>query len=573
MSAASPVAFKKHVKKKRHGKKPTAAPPTSARRFGAPRRILRQLWPATTRSGWMMVCVLAVAFGFRVARLMEMFPILVDESIYLHWAEIIEHQGQWFISLLDGKQPLQYWGLAVVRMILGGDPLLESRLVAVGVGLLSTIGVFAIGKRLGGDTAGLISASLYAVFPFAVLYDRLAYTEAFVNLNGITIALTALFAFREPKKNWAPEIAAGVALGLALFTKQTVLLFVYFPVIAGLWLGRGQARNLLARWALIYGIAAAFVLITWAAIPEAPTLETHDALLHHPQFFVPPDELLRDPFKAASKNFRLLISYIGTYMTWPVALAGAACLFYLSWKKTLAPWVLISISLPPLALQCLILSLMYPTRWAFPHFWPWLVVIGLAGSNVWEQHVQRLASATVRRGFAGIAAVCLAGPMLYQVQGMVRTPRQFLHKADATGFLGSHAHVGFGNREAIDYLIAQARERPLILLTDAIWGPPADAMFSYLNRRHRIRVYEAWWMQLAGDHPILPPGPTDIMRSHYERVKAGVIDFSKVPRVFYVTDTFHTTKAAVQMRQPGAKLVATFPKPDERHSIDVYRLK
>ena len=203
MSAASPVAFKKHVKKKRHGKKPTAAPPTSARRFGAPRRILRQLWPATTRSGWMMVCVLAVAFGFRVARLMEMFPILVDESIYLHWAEIIEHQGQWFISLLDGKQPLQYWVLAVVRMILGGDPLLESRLVAVGVGLLSTIGVFAIGKRLGGDTAGLISASLYAVFPFAVLYDRLAYTEAFVNLNGITIALTALFAFREPKKNWA----------------------------------------------------------------------------------------------------------------------------------------------------------------------------------------------------------------------------------------------------------------------------------------------------------------------------------------------------------------------------------
>ena len=208
-----------------------------------------------------MAAVLAVAFGFRVARLMEMFPILVDESIYLHWAEIIEHQGQWFISLLDGKQPLQYWVLAVVRMVFGGDPLLEGRLVAVGVGLLSTAGVFAIGKRLGGDTTGLISASLYAVFPFALLYDRLAYTEAFVNLNGITIALTALFAFGEPKKNWAPEIAAGVALGLALFTKQTTLLFIYFPVIAGLWLGRGRGRSLFARWGLMYGIAGVFVFI------------------------------------------------------------------------------------------------------------------------------------------------------------------------------------------------------------------------------------------------------------------------------------------------------------------------
>ena len=209
----------------------------------------------------MMAAILLLAFLLRVTRLMEMFPVLVDESIYMHWAEIIEHQGQWFISLLDGKQPLQYWVLAVVRMIFGGDPLLEGRLVSVGAGLLSTVGVFAIGKRLGGDTAGLISASLYAVFPFALLYDRLAYTEAFVNLNGIAIALTALLAFGEPKKNWTPEIAAGLALGLALFTKQTTLLFIHFPVIAGLWLGRGQARSLFARWGLMYGIAGVFVFV------------------------------------------------------------------------------------------------------------------------------------------------------------------------------------------------------------------------------------------------------------------------------------------------------------------------
>ena len=535
--------------------------------------VLRLLGPETARGRWMMAAILLVAFLLRVTRLMEMFPVLVDESIYMHWAEIIEHQGQWFISLLDGKQPLQYWVLAVVRMIFGGDPLLEGRLVSVVAGLLSTVGVFAIGKRLGGNTAGLISASLYAVFPFALLYDRLAYTEAFVNLNGIAITLTALLAFGEPKKSWTPEIAAGLALGLALFTKQTTLLFIYLPLIAGLWLGRGQGRSLLARWGLMYGIAGVFVFVNWAAMPEAPTLETHDTLLHHKQFYVPLDELMRNPFRAASKNARLLIGYIGSYVTWPVALAGLTSLLYLSWRRSFAPWVLISISVPPLVIQCVILSLMYPTRWAFPHFWPWLVVIGLAASDVRERYLRRLDSVAIRRGVAAAAALCVAGPMLYQAQGMIRSPREFLHTSDATGFLGSHAHVGFGNREAIEYLIAQARERPLVLLTDAIWGPPADAMFPYLNMRHGIRVYEAWWMQLAPNHPILPPGPADIMRSHYERVHAGVIDFSKVSRVFYVTDTFHKTKAEVQFRQPGAKLVASFPKPDDRHFIDVYQLK
>ena len=63
------------------------------------------------------------------------------------------------------------------------------------------------------------------------------------------------------------------------------------------------------------------------------------------------------------------------------------------------------------------------------------------------------------------------------------------------------------------------------------------------------------------------------MKSQYERVKAGVIDFSQVPRVFYITDTYHTPKAAVRVRQPDAKLIQSFRKPDGKHSIDIYRLK
>ena len=142
-----------------------------------------------------------------------------DESIYLRWAEIIDHQGQWFISLADGKPPLQAWVLGALRTTLGGDPLLQAHLASVGGGLLSTPGIFAVGKRLAGDLTGLAAAALYAIFPLAIFYDRITFTESFVNLGGVAIVLTSLLAFGGAQRSWVAGIIPGVTLGLGLLTE------------------------------------------------------------------------------------------------------------------------------------------------------------------------------------------------------------------------------------------------------------------------------------------------------------------------------------------------------------------
>jgi hypothetical protein len=113
----------------------------------------------------------------------------------------------------------------------------------------------------------------------------------------------------------------------------------------------------------------------------------------------------------------------------------------------------------------------------------------------------------------------------------------------------------------------------LVVLTDPIPGPPGDSMFPYLNHRHGIAVYEAWWMKLAYNHPILPFGSTDIMKSQYQRVTDKVVDFSRVGRVYYVTDTVYHTEEAVLDRQPNARQVASFPKPFNDEAVEVYRLR
>jgi hypothetical protein len=69
-----------------------------------------------------------------------------------------------------------------------------------------------------------------------------------------------------------------------------------------------------------------------------------------------------------------------------------------------------------------------------------------------------------------------------------------------------------------------------------------------------------------------PTVPTEVMKSQYERIADGVVDFPHLKDAFYVTDTNYMKAKDVQGREPNARLVRRFVKPNGVDSIDVYRL-
>jgi hypothetical protein len=515
---------------------------------GSVRAIGRPWWPAAA--------IASAALALRAWRL-DAFPIGGDESGYLRWGEIVAHQGQWFISLLDGKQPLTTWLHALVFFLGVEDPVIAARWFSVLAGAAAAVGIYAVGKRLAGELAGLVSGGLYVFLPYGLFYDRLVYTEAFVNLAGVAIVYAALRCFDLEGANGKPAVGLGLALGLGFFVKSTALLFWFFPPLVGFWLRGWRA---LARLVPAYAIALLFPLISWAAVPRAPMMASHSLVVHQTSFFLAPAELLRHPLAVAPQNLRLMGSYLAAYVTTPVALAALGALAWLLWRRSAAAAILVSVSVLPLAVQIFLLQKMFPSRYPFPHVWPWLVVLGMAAASLPRRRPAWL---------AGLVAV----PLLGQGLGVLAAPEEHLYLDDVQWFLGSGPAAGWGLREAAAYLRAQARQGPITILTDPVWGPPADSMFVYLNARDGIRVHEAWWTTISPDYPILPAVPVELVKSQYERVPAGMLDPRRLDRVYYVTETHYVPESVVRRRQPEARRLISFPKPNPRNSIDVYRLR
>jgi 4-amino-4-deoxy-L-arabinose transferase-like glycosyltransferase len=523
--------------------------------------------PSDERGRVLLLAILALAAALRACHLLSLLPIMVDETIYLRWAEIIQHQHQLFISLLDGKTPLSFWLLAIARIWCGGDPLLSARLVSVASGTASTWILFATGNRLAGSVAGFASSTLYALLPYGLFYDRIAYTDTFVNLSGVMLAYVSLVALGTTKPGVRSGIAIGLTLGTAYLFKPTAGLLAAIPVgVAVGSHGRGWcfARKTLAVAGLV---ALAFPLACWLAVPNGPRSPDSHLLLHRTSFFTPLNVLIQNPLTNIPKNLELLWEYICAYVSVPLALAAVGCLLLPIRQRALTLSLFASGCVFPLAVQMLLLA-WFPSRYVFPHVWPCVLAVGAATAEVRDC----LRSARSKMCWllpAGSVAIALA----VHSAGFLSRPAAWMQSHDADEHLGSGNFSGVGIRPAIEFLETEASKGGFTLLTDPIWGPPADAMYSYLNGRHGIRVYDAWWMQLYDVYPILPREPKLVMKSQYERVADGLVDFPHLPRVFYVTATNYNRPAQVTVREPSARLLARFARPNGTEFIDVYRLR
>jgi hypothetical protein len=525
-------------------------------------RLAEPFWPAEWkwRAGLMLAVLLAGVV--RSIRLMSLFPVLVDEAIYMRWAEIIQHHHTWYISLLDAKPPLSYWVFAIIRLLTPHDPLLGSRLVSVVAGTLCVVVVYRVGFLCAGETAGVITALLYSVLPYGVFYDRIAYVDSIVNLFGVSLVYAVVLAFGADELSWGRTLLAGLVFGIALFVKTTILLYGLVPVIVGLSLQSKRVGRLALHLLALYAVASLFPLWSLLAIPPGPTFSVNNVLVHHTNFFAPAAILLHYPLVAFDINARQLARYASAYIGFPALLAiPVAIAAVVLFRRYMVIVILLACVLP---FSFAVATLEYfPSRYAFPHVWPLLLVIGCAAA-VPVRPPQRAA------GYVIVATV-FAGMSVQSIR-LLYKPELVLARRDAAEFLTSNPYSGSGVLDAIALLRTLSRSGPITILTDPWWGPSTDTVFAYLNEVDGTQVYEAWWLQLEGEYPLVPAGKMPVWKSQYERIPASEVDFSSIRGLYYVTDTNYHTPADVRSKSAAATLIQRFPKRGGADFIDIYRL-
>jgi 4-amino-4-deoxy-L-arabinose transferase-like glycosyltransferase len=210
---------------------------------------------------WLVVIVsvaIVARLGF-VALFAE--TLSLETSGYDAYAVHLLHRGGY--TRFDDRTgdsdlpPLYPFFLAGVYSLFGRGAIPVALVQTALVGLTIVV-LFAIGRRVGGEAVGLLSAAFYGAYPY-LLYQNLT-----VNDTGLFILLLAtsvwlsyrVYDTRNPR--WA--VAFGAVVGLAALTKAVILLL--WPLLALWWLRRLGRRHAL-RLALASGLTTVAVILPW----------------------------------------------------------------------------------------------------------------------------------------------------------------------------------------------------------------------------------------------------------------------------------------------------------------------
>lgn len=289
--------------------------------------------------------LLAILFlTTRLFRILEL-PIFTDEAIYTRWSQIAGQDPNWrFISLTDGKQPSFVW-LDMIVMKFVEDPLLAGRLVSVGAGFLMLFGIYFLTNEVfKNKKVALLAAAIFVIFPFSLVYDRMALYDSLVAMFAVWTLYFELLLVRKMRFDIA--MILGFVIGGAVLTKTSGFFGIYLMPFLFLLLdynGKEFKRKFLRLSALLL-VAVVISQGMYAILRLSPFF--HIISEKNSIFVYPIGEWLAFPLGSKIEyflnNFRILGGWFLTYFSIPfivLAFIGVFSKFqFLREKLLLVVW-------------------------------------------------------------------------------------------------------------------------------------------------------------------------------------------------------------------------------------------
>ncbi|MBI5426932.1 MAG: glycosyltransferase family 39 protein [Nitrospinae bacterium] len=523
---------------------------------------------------WIHAAVLAVMYVLTRCVDLLSLPMFNDEAIYIRWATLVrEDPTRLFISSIDGKSPLFTWFNALT-LGLFDDVLLSGRAVSVLAGAFAVAGIYLVGKTLYSPSAGFSASAMYLLFPFSTIHDRMALMDTMATAFVVWL-FYFIFRFAREENVFRNGIAMGLAMGLGFLTKTPVLMFFIFPVLGLLFFS--DYKNPRSWKGLAVAYAAALIVMAPYLSYEPPTHTAGTSkVLHNAHIWDSLAALLKLEDSPLFANIKGLLGDLWAYVTWPLALIFAVSALRVFKTRDRKEVFLFLWFLIPSAAIAVLGRVVYSRYYLFAvppvALLSAMTLAKLSGAIFakWEY------AAAVRRfrpaiSFGALGLVLL--PAACFDYKLIRSPESAGWVEQDRWQYADSEYSGYGIKEAVDFFVGVAREKPVVVFVTETWGMPGDALHLYLRDRPNIQVYEAWWFTTM---PVVPANieKFKVFKSKYDRGYTATLNMSDLKnKEVYFVDRDHVSPPAVLMeRNPNLKRIRSFKKLEDGHSFSVYRL-
>lgn len=435
---------------------------------------------------------------FLLSRLFKLdsFPIFSDEGIYIHWAKVAWKDASWrFISLTDGRQPLQTWGTIPFLKLFESNALLAGRLFAVTGGTIAFAGIATLaGYLFNTKKAALIAALLYMISPYFLFYDRLAIVDSTVTAGIIWILFLSIVLARTRRIDIA--FLLGGVMGLTMLGKSSVRLYIGAAFLAFIYIvihdtklpsivesvrsfftnAEGRARNVL-NFTLLYGLSVAIALIMYNVQRLSPFF--HYVSEKNTTFVLTGKELLANPFALLPSNLWRIPYYISSELGYVIFALSLVGLFLLFKKKRSTFYFVTGI-----------LLLVY-------------FILGSVARVLYPRYLQAMGAILVIPATYAIIQIkeqkktllimlAVVASLLYYDYTIVLNPARIPFPEVDRGQYLEGWPAGWGTKEIVEMARHESKTRPVILLAEGSFGMVGDVLDTHMKPGDTIQVKSYW---------------------------------------------------------------------------------
>lgn len=429
-----------------------------------------------------LLVLLILYFATRLYNL-TLLPMFTDESIYIYWAKLIETtHSQWFISLYDGKPPMLTLMMALLLTFFPHEwHLIAGRLPSVFAGAVSVVGIYKLAFLIfKSKKIAIVAAVLYILFPFNLVYDRMALYDS---LLTATLIWSVYFALKTAiTLSFKDAVLWGVFLGLGFLSKPPAILFVLLTPLCFVFFRYSSIR--LIEWKKV-------ILLTGIAIVISELLNNIQRLsnsysmmaIKNQQFQQPVSELLKNPFSLLFGNLYQFATWIIAYYTVPICIIGIVAFIFLFKKKPKITLILFSLWLIPMLILAILGRQVFPRYIVFvtPYF---ILPLAFFLAFLSEKFKSR-------RRFVFFLLAVFFLQIKFDFAILTNPPKAALPTADYTQYISEHPS-GYGLDRIFSYLDKEAEERKIIIVTEGTFGLyPYAFQLRYWNNKN-VTIEPRW---------------------------------------------------------------------------------